>query len=76
MTFPLRDKCEEKAERMNIPHFTLLACDKFSLLLVDKWIHLAEEFNVPAAKINEALELRRAMVKFQNDNPELCKIPD
>lgn len=72
--FKMMDACDEKAKTM--PHFTMLAKDKLALICVDKWIQLAKSFDVPQAKLDEAEAVRNAMLKWQVDNAELCKIPD
>lgn len=72
--FPMMDKCDEKAKTM--PHFTLLAKDKLAMLCVQKWIHLAREFDVPKDKLDEAEAVYHGMLKWQLTNPSLCKMPD
>jgi hypothetical protein len=74
--FPLRDKCEDKAGDMNIPHFTILACDNFGIELVRQWIWLAELFKVPQDKLHEARTLYQQMQIWRAQNHALCKIPD
>lgn len=74
--FPLRDKCEAKAERFQIPYFTLLACDNFTVSLVRRWIRKAQASGTNPAKIAEAQELLKGMIKWRSMNPTQCKIPD
>jgi hypothetical protein len=74
--FPLRDKCEEKAERLNIPHFTLLACDNFACDLVEQWLEKAKEAGISPEKYNEAYDLALIMRAWRIENPHLCKNPD
>lgn len=76
MNYPLRNKCEEKAQRNNIPHFTLLACDNFAVPLVKEWIKKATQNGVPYQKIIEAQSLLEAMKEWREDNEDQCKIPD
>jgi hypothetical protein len=74
--FPLRDKCEEKAKRLNMPHFTMLACDNFTVDLVKAWIKKATQNKVPYQKVIEAQSLLEAIKEWREDNAELCKVPD
>lgn len=74
--FPLRDRCEAKAKDLDIPHFTLLACDDLAIPLVRRWIKRAIAAGTPAAKIAEAKELTRRMDAWRKLHPDQCKIPD
>lgn len=75
-SYPLRSKCEAKARRLKMPYFTLLACDNFTMELVELWIKRAVQNNVPYDKVMEAQALLEAMREWREDNGELCKVPD
>lgn len=74
--FPLRDCCEAKAKQLDIPHFTLLACDDLAVTVIRRWIKRAIAANVPPAKVNEAKDLIRRMEAWRKQHPDLCKVPD
>lgn len=73
-TFPKMSKCDVTARSM--PHFTLLAKDNFTPILVREWISLAEANGVPASKLNEARKLLANIEEYRRQNPVECKIPD
>lgn len=72
--FPLQTKCDLKAQTM--PHFTLLAKDNFTPILLRNWIALAKEHGTPAEKINEARKLLAGIEEYRRLNPTLCKTPN
>lgn len=74
--FPLQDNCKQKAEALNMPTFTLLACDDFAVSLVRRWVKRAEAAGTPKEKTDEARELIKRMEKYRKMHPEQCKIPD
>lgn len=76
MNFPLRDKCEEKAKRLDMPHFTLLACDNHATKVIFFWLEHARQTGLSDEKFEEANAILMAMQKWRDEHPELCKNPD
>ena len=71
--FPMMRKADLKAQTM--PHFTILAQDNFTPILIRNWIALAEEHKVPSAKITEARHLLAHIEEWRRLNPVSCKVP-
>jgi hypothetical protein len=63
-----------------IPHdepvFIIRGKDKLAADAVQAWIDSAEENGVNAEKIDLAQEHLEAILEFQADHPERCKLPD
>lgn len=73
-TFEKMSKCDVKAKTM--PHFTLLAKDNFTPILISEWIDMAIERGTPQPKINEARRLLAHIEEWRRANPLECKTPD
>ena len=66
--------CDAKAKRQ--PHFTLLAQDNFTPVVLAEWISLARAKGIPDQKLFEAEVLLRNIEKWRTENPLACKAPD
>lgn len=67
-------RVDEKAK--NQPHFTLLANDNFTPVLIRKWIDMAIDKGTPIEKIREAKLLLKNIEQWRTANPTACKTPD
>lgn len=73
--FPLRDKCEEKAKRLKMSHFTLIASDNSAIPTILEWIG-RNDGTLADDKYREAKAIVTAMGDWRTMNPGLCKNPD
>lgn len=67
-------RCDIKAKSQ--PHFTLLAQDNFTSVLVNEWIRLAIEMGAPAALIGDARVVLMEIEEWRRHNPMKCKTPN
>lgn len=72
--FPQMGRCDDKAKTQ--PHFTLLACDNFTPMLIRSWINLAMQYGVPQTKVAEANYILAEIEKWRTAHPMQCKKPD
>ena len=70
----IAQKCDLKAKSM--PHFTLLATDNFTTILLRDWISYAEAHGTPPAKIADAKKQLGKIEEWRRLNPTHCKTPD
>ena len=72
--FPKMETAFEKAETQ--PHFTLMANNNFTPVLIRMWIDMAMDNGTPIDKIREAKLLLKNIEDWRRENPLACKIPD
>lgn len=58
------------------PVFIIRGKDKLAEEAIQAWLDSADAYGVNEEKISKAEEHLQAVLKFQADNPERCKIPD
>lgn len=67
-------KCNVRAKSQ--PHFTLLASDNFTSVILGEWIDMAVAKGVSATKINQAQRVLENIEEWRRKNPTECKTPD
>lgn len=72
----MRDRAVKKAADLNIPSFTILACDDLAVGITRRWIKRAIQAQVNPEKVAEAKKLVMRMEAWRKLNPSECKMPD
>jgi hypothetical protein len=67
-------KCDIKAKSQ--PHFTLLAQDNLTPVILNEWIALAQANGAPADKVKGAKEILAEIEEWRRLNPTKCHTPN